>query len=405
MYVFLLPICFSSHSFPSSDFSFDDLKTVRDQFRRFANMYFLIVGGIMFVGTYYPNLYQSAFSPWTTWGPIALFISISLLNEGLADKKRHVSDRKTNTFRCIVLENTTADTTPVADSMTSSMNNSMVNVSAKNRREAAEADEIAQKEIPWDDVDIPVPNGSKTKAFFRPIERKDIRQGHLVLIRNREMIPADVVLLASSGDRGCAYIETSSIDGETNLKLRLSAKHKTDPSFNQPNESIEEAARRIAGFTAIGCPNYSSDARNRRIAELSTEPPDAHINTFTGLLKLSPLATIDEEDPVLVSGNGPVNVPLSADNLLLRGAVLRNTEWAIGIACFTGTDTKLSQNAVEAPSKFAQLDIIINKCVLVMVFVELLCIVGLSTSAVLSNKKNIEELWCVMTQCQNPHET
>lgn len=352
-------------------------------------MYFLIVGFIMFLGTRFPQLFKSAFSPVTTWGPIGCFIALSMVNEGMADKKRHKSDFKTNTFRCIVVENTTTDTSPVSDSIASSMNNSMVKASAKNRRAAAAADETAQDEIPWDDVKVPLANGGTTTITFNPIRRKDIRQGHIVFVRNREMIPADIVLLASSGDRGCAYVETSSIDGETNLKLRLSAKHKTDPSINKTTESIDEAIRRIAGFTPLGCPvtNVSDTS------ELTTEPPDAHINTFSGLLKLPELATIDEEDP----NNSPRDqeIPLGADNLLLRGAVLRNTEWAIGVACFTGTDTKLSQNTVEAPAKFSQLDLITNKLVIILIFIELICIVYLSSFGVGINKSLIEELWCV----------
>ena len=347
----------------------------------------------MYVGTYQPQLYASAFSPWTTWGPLFMFISISLLGEGIADKKRHLSDYKTNTFRCIVVENEKADTKPVNASMANSVNNSMVKASSKNRKNAATADENALNEMPCGPV--PNPNG-RSNAVCRPIQRKDIRQGHIVVVRNREMIPADIVLLASSGDRGCAYVETSSIDGETNLKLRLSAKHKSDPSFNRAHETLEEAIRRIAGFTAVGNGESAIDL----VAELNSEPPDAHINTFTGLLKFPTRATIDEEN---VTNGETLDLPLGADNLLLRGAILRNTAWAIGVACFTGTDTKLSQNTVEAPSKFSQLDRITNKCVLVMIFVEAVCIAYLSTFAVLINGRRIEEQWCVMSVVKPVH--
>eukprot|EP00536_Pseudo-nitzschia_multiseries_P002375 jgi/Psemu1/251596/estExt_Genewise1Plus.C_310085 len=326
---------------------------IKNQFRRFANMYFLIVGFIMWIGTRYPHLFQSAFSPYTTWGPIALFVSISIFGEAMADKKRHKSDYKTNTFRCIV----------------------------------------------------------QSTAIFRPIQRKDIRQGHIIVVKNREMIPADMVLLASSGDRGCAYIETSSIDGETNLKLRVSAKHKTDPAYSKPHETIEEAVRRIAGFSVLGCPNNLLDDQqyvDEHVAELMTEPPDAHINTFTGLLTFPAqqrVSAIDEENlqPSAGNGNGKRELPLGAENLLLRGSILRNTEWAIGLTCFTGTDTKLSQNTIESQAKFSQLDLITNKCVIVMVFVELACIVYLSTAAVVINENNVDRLWCVITKSPWPY--
>ena len=48
----------------------------------------------------------------------------------------------------------------------------------------------------------------------------DIKVGDLVKVKNKEPFPADLVLLSSSEDQAMAYIETSNLDGETNLKVR-----------------------------------------------------------------------------------------------------------------------------------------------------------------------------------------
>ena len=56
----------------------------------------------MFVGTY-TTLFESSVSPWTTLGPLAVVVAISLAQEGAADAKRHRSDRLTNNHRCVVL--------------------------------------------------------------------------------------------------------------------------------------------------------------------------------------------------------------------------------------------------------------------------------------------------------------
>jgi magnesium-transporting ATPase (P-type) len=41
-----------------------------------------------------------------------------------------------------------------------------------------------------------------------------------VKITDEEYAPADVVLLGSSEQKGLVYVETKSLDGETNLKLK-----------------------------------------------------------------------------------------------------------------------------------------------------------------------------------------
>lgn len=44
-------------------------------------------------------------------------------------------------------------------------------------------------------------------------------------------------------------------------------------------------------------------------------------------------------------------VPLNINSVLLRGCVLRNTDWVIGIVVATGVDTKLMLNSGKTPSK------------------------------------------------------
>lgn len=42
---------------------------------------------------------------------------------------------------------------------------------------------------------------------------------------------------------------------------------------------------------------------------------------------------------------------LDASNLLLRGCVLKNTDWVLGLVVFGGTDTKIFRNRMHAPRK------------------------------------------------------
>ncbi|KAG7346626.1 phospholipid-translocating P-type ATPase, flippase [Nitzschia inconspicua] len=423
---------------------------VGEQFRRFANMYFLIVGIIMAIG-YYSNLYESAISPWTTLGPLAFVISVSLLVEGLADMKRHQSDDQTNNAICVVLrrrdeideeEGATRDETILGGK------DVIVNLSK-------EYFQTSSNQTPPTPKSPSFQNKTKHLAHigFQQIKRMDIRQGHIVFIKNREMVPADIILLASSGDNGCAYIETSSIDGETNLKLRNSPhlppkllKHLRDgtPMDQIPDEpddegpvvmeTVEQATKRVTrfsslaypeGISAVDHPEYknkgnacegeskrnilgsvlspksakgseffrsslnigapSDDGKIHYIAALTSEPPNPHVNTFSGKLTLP---------PVEPNGNC-IDIPLGAENILLRGAVLRNTEWAIGLSCFTGTDTKLVQNSFQTPSKFSQLDKLMNKCVAIIIMVMVLCISYLATSAVIQWDRHFDELWYI----------
>lgn len=46
----------------------------------------------------------------------------------------------------------------------------------------------------------------------------NVKVGDLILIEQDEMFPADILVLGSVYESGVCYIETSSLDGEKNLK-------------------------------------------------------------------------------------------------------------------------------------------------------------------------------------------
>ena len=454
-----------------------------EQFRRFANLYFLIVGLIMFLG-YYTTWYESAISPWTTWGPLAVVIAISLSVEGTADAKRHKNDQETNNAVCVILRRGEEIDDELGngggDSERSksghevearigerddhilkgrdvvvNVNKSFLGSATSGRQDSGVNGEEEAR------VDSVGKVGENVKIGFQRIRRMDIRQGHFVLVKNREMVPADVLLLASSNDQGGAYIETSSIDGETNLKLRNSPRlpkgvlkalrdgtikslesvseeeDDDDDEDSTRMESIEAATKRITRFSYLGhpkaqCaldhPDYAKDhvdegpppepgspsrrtsrigkvmdkvehgvrgmsasfrklenAQEQFVAALVSEPPNASVHTFTGKLVLP---------PVIPTGQCH-DIPLGAENVLLRGAVLRNTEWAIGLAFFTGNDTKLIQNSHKTPPKFSQLDILMNWTVVCILIIMGVTIAFLATQAVSTNRDAFDKMFYV----------
>ncbi|GIX82492.1 probable phospholipid-transporting ATPase VA [Caerostris extrusa] len=51
---------------------------------------------------------------------------------------------------------------------------------------------------------------------------KHVHVGDIVHLSCNEVIPADILLLKCSDDQGLCYLETASLDGETNLKQKTS---------------------------------------------------------------------------------------------------------------------------------------------------------------------------------------
>ena len=88
------------------------------------------------------------------------------------------------------------------------------------------------------------------------------------------------------------------------------------------------------------------------------------------------------------------STPIGPDQLLLRGAMLRNTRWVFGVVIYTGHDTKLMQNnTTTAPLKRSTLDRLINTQILMLFFILLLLCLLSAIFNVLWTNANQTGLW------------
>lgn len=81
--------------------------------------------------------------------------------------------------------------------------------------------------------------------------------------------------------------------------------------------------------------------------EIVCEPPNNHLNKFEGRL----------------TWKGK-QYSLDNDKILLRGCVLRNTQWCYGVVVFAGRDTKLMQNSGKTKFKRTSIDRLLNFIIL-----------------------------------------
>ncbi|KAF9465973.1 phospholipid-transporting ATPase 1 [Collybia nuda] len=148
---------------------------------------------------------------------------------------------------------------------------------------------------------------------------KKLEVGDIVLLRDNEQVPADIVVLSTSDPDGMCYLETKNLDGETNLKPRKSVK----------------------ATSAI----LSEEDIDRSSFYLDSEPPHQNLYVYHGVLRYKDPATGEQKQE-----------PVSINELLLRGCAIRNTNWIIGLVVFTGADTKIMLNGGDTPSKRSKIE-------------------------------------------------
>lgn len=148
---------------------------------------------------------------------------------------------------------------------------------------------------------------------------KKLEVGDVVLLRENEQVPADLMVISTSDPDDLCYLETKNLDGETNLKPR-------------------RAVRSTASVT-------SELDLERASFVLDSEPPHQNLYLYQGVLRYTDSSTGEQkQDSVTIN------------EFLLRGCTLRNTSWVIGLVVFTGADTKIMLNGGDTPSKQSKIE-------------------------------------------------
>ena len=262
-----------------------------EQFQRAANVYFLCIAILQIIPGISPT------GRFTTIAPLGLVMFLSMCKDAYEDFRRHRQDAELNRSPADAWRNGKWET------------------------------------IPWRDVTI----------------------GDVLKLGRNATFPADMLILWSTEPEGLCYIETSSLDGETNLKIRKSCA--------QTWENLEKVEVK------------TSDNVNQFSCTINYEQPNNRLYNFDGAVVL-----------------GGSMYPLNADNIFLRGAGLRNTERAYGMVLFTGKETKLMKNASEKRHKMSNIDIVTNHQIgfifLTQVTLCLICAVGLGAFT-----SNIDKHW------------
>lgn len=181
---------------------------------------------------------------------------------------------------------------------------------------------------------------NKETRSWDPKHWFDVCVGDIVKVVNNNFFPSDLLLLASSEPNGMCYIETANLDGETNLKIRQSL---------------------TATYECVTSEKLVSDLT---LASIECDPPNKHLYEFRGTLKV-----------------GDHIYPVTPDQILLRGAKLKNSNWIFGCVLYTGHETKLMMNSMlQSPLKQSKVEKLTNTHILSL-FAILAAIAAISTVA------------------------
>eukprot|EP01062_Namystynia_karyoxenos_P061846 TRINITY_DN5451_c0_g2_i1.p1 TRINITY_DN5451_c0_g2~~TRINITY_DN5451_c0_g2_i1.p1 ORF type:complete len:1429 (+),score=548.54 TRINITY_DN5451_c0_g2_i1:155-4441(+) len=243
-----------------------------EQFHRYANVYFMVVASLQLV----PGL--SPTGRFTTIIPLTMVLLVTMFKDGYEDWKRHVRDREVN------------------------------NQSVKVWRNGG------WQEVCWKDVVV---------GDYCLVERDKCAE-----------FPADLLLLWSNENQFLCQIETSNLDGETNLKMK---KAHTDNSaqafqFDTGDEAVPWEER----FKRLDPSKYGG--------MLDCQRPNRDLYNFEGKLTRN-------------CGGQPVTSAVDVNAILLRGAKLGGcSKVIVGCAIYTGRQSKLMMNQQKARHKASQLE-------------------------------------------------
>ncbi|KAF7726201.1 hypothetical protein EC973_008999 [Apophysomyces ossiformis] len=215
---------------------------------------------------------------------------------------------------------------------------------------------------------------------------QDVKVGDFVCLRNDDAVPADLVVLSSSEPDGLCYVETQNLDGETNLKIKRSLQATNE--INTPEDCerskfyIESEPPHANLYTYNGVLKWNIEVDHE---EQLGEPKDTLMSPSQDTLDAIRLGHLEDDDDENAVFHQKTEA-ITGSNVLLRGCVLRNTGWIIGMVLFTGNETKIMLNSGKTPSKRSKMEKATNPHVIanfVLLFV--LCLICSIAASIVYN--------------------
>ena len=114
---------------------------------------------------------------------------------------------------------------------------------------------------------------------------------------------------------------------------------------------------------------------------LEMEHPNKLIDSFVGVVDLGPEVG---------------RVPIQVSNVLLRGTVLRNTDWIIGIVINTGHDTKIMMSCTATKPKTSFLETATSQEIKrIIMLLALVCFTGATGEAIFDSVRSVKQSWYI----------
>ncbi|CAI4217136.1 unnamed protein product [Parascedosporium putredinis] len=310
--------------------------TVIDFFPKQLIFQFSRIGNFYFLCVGVPQTIPglSTTGNYTTILPLMFFVLLTIAKEGYDDWKRHRLDNVENAEAAMVLK-------------------------SSSTRPHVVVKKVKQSRIPfhYKGISEPLRELDEEHDGLKWVSTKwcDIQVGDVIKLARDEPVPADIVLLHSDGEDDIAYIETMALDGETNLKSK------------QVSAAIKDCGT-IQGLRSCA-------------AHLVIEDPNPDLYRFDGKVTV-----------------GHKTLPLTLNEVIYRGSVVRNTPSLAGLVVNTGEECKIPglmrMNANQHPkAKRPALEIIANKIVITLAIYVIVLSIGCSMGYVAWQKSVEAQSW------------
>lgn len=248
---------------------------------------------------------------YTTIIPLLIFISISMAREGYDDWRRHAQDKEENNRLVSAVQQSQG-----------------LQVQSQTSLSSSAYSPVRLAKVPW----------------------KKLQVGDIIKLKQNDWVPADIIILSSSGVGGLSYIETMALDGETNLKSR------------QPLPEMQA---------------MSMDDLTRINASIAAEDPNLDLYNFEGTAYFN-----------------NKTYPLSSSHIIYRGSIIRNTQFVYGLVVFSGEETKIRMNAIQSPrTKAPRLQSKVNMIVAFMVFFVIALAVLCTVASIVIYRVKGHKMW------------